>query len=353
MGKEEIRKRIDGIDERIVRLLSDRAALAKDIAKYKKSHYDPGREQAILDRLQGLNRGLLRREHIEAIYREVLSACRDIQRPTSVAFLGPRASFSHTASIDRFGSSIDERPCADIGGVFDEVEKGAVDFGVVPFENSSEGLINYTMDRFTESPTKVCGEIYSDITLNLLSKQGSLTEITKIFTQPKALEQCTIWLRKHAAGKEIVQVESTSLAADRAAKSKTGAAISSRLAAELYDLKIVAHHIEDRKDNKTRFLVIGNEKMPRTGRDKTSVLFSVRHEPGTLYRALKSFERYHLNLMMMQARPSRKGPWEYVFFVDVEGHEDDEAVKNALKDMRKETIILKTIGSYTMASRGN
>jgi chorismate mutase / prephenate dehydratase len=351
MGKEEIRKRIDEIDAEVLDLLSERAGLAKDIAQFKKTFYDPARERAIFERLFKLNNGPLKEEHVAAVYREILSACRSLQQKMTVAFLGPRATFSHSAAIERFGTSINEHPCEDIATVFDEVEKDLADFGVVPFENSSEGVINYTMDRFTISPIKICGEIYSEIAQNLLSKEESLAKVTKIFTQPKALEQCAVWIQRHAHGKDIVQVDSTALAAQRAAKTKNSAAIASRLAAEIYGLKIIERSIEDFKENKTRFLVIGKEKMARTGNDKTSILFSVRHEPGTLYRALKPFEKHELNLTMMQARPSRKGPWEYVFFVDVEGYEEDEPIKKTMKEMHKETIILKTIGSYPAAAK--
>jgi len=351
MSKEEIRKRIDEIDAAVLKLLSERAALAKEIAQFKKTFYDPARERAIFERLFGINDGPLKEEHVAAIYREILSACRSLQKPMTVAFLGPRATYSHSAVIERFGTTIIEHPCEDIATVFDEVEKDFADFGVVPFENSSEGVINYTMDRFTISPIKVCGEIYSEIVHNLLSSEDTLAKVKKIYTQPKALEQCAVWIQRHAHGREIVQVDSTALAARRAAKTKGGAAIASRLAAEIYGLKIIERRIEDYKENKTRFLVIGKDKMTRTGNDKTSILFSVRHEPGTLYRALKAFEKYELNLTMMQARPSRKGPWEYVFFVDVEGHEDEDAVKGALKELRKETIIMKTIGSYQASAK--
>ncbi len=346
MSKEEIRKKIDGIDARILELLSERAGLAKDIAQYKKQIYDPVRERAIYDRLFDLNAGPLKEEHVELIYREILSACRSMQRRLSVAFLGPRATFSHIAALDRFGSSIDELPCEDIATVFDEVEKENADFGVVPFENSSEGVINYTMDRFLTSPIKVCGEIYSEIVLNLVSRESTMSKVKRIYTHPKPQEQCAAWLQKHAQGKEIVQSDSTAAAAQHAVRVKGTAAIASRIAADMYGLKIIERRIEDHKDNRTRFLVIGRERMKPTGSDKTSVLFSVRHEPGSLYRSLKAFERYGLNLTMMQARPSRKGPWEYTFFVDLEGHDTEDGVKNALKEMRKETTVLKTIGSY-------
>jgi len=352
MGKEEIRAQIDAMDNQILELLNRRAGLAKQTARFKKHYYDPVREKQIFDRLAGMNKGPLDNGHVSNIYREILSACRGIQRPLAVAFLGPEATFSHAAAKQRFGASIVERPCADIAMVFDEVEKETADYGVVPFENSSEGVINYTLDRFTTTTVKVCGEIYNEIALYLMSKQDSLAGVKRIFTHPKAMEQCAQWLRANAADKEVIQVASTGIAARRARHSSTSAAVAGRLAAEIYGLKILEQRVEDSRDNVTRFLVLGKQDMPRTGDDKTSVLFSVRHEPGTLYRALKAFEKHKVNLTMMQARPSRKGQWEYIFFVDLQGHQSDSNVQNAVRDMRKETIILKTMGSYPTAKRG-
>ncbi len=346
MGKKEIRKKIDAIDSRILELLNERAGLALQTSKFKKHFYDPVRERQIFERLWEMNKGPLEDDHIANIYREVLSACRGLQRPLKVAFLGPKATFSHAAAKSRFGASIEEHPCADIGLVFDEVEKDRAIYGVVPFENSSEGIINYTLDRFAVTPVSICGEIYSEIVMNLISKQEDISKIKKIYTHPKAIEQCSEWLRRNASDKEVIQVASTGLAAQRAARSRSAAAIAGKLAAEIYSLKIIESHIEDSRDNVTRFMIIGKQKMPKTGNDKTSVLFSVRHEPGTLYRALNSFEKYNINLTMMQARPSRKGQWEYIFFVDLMGHKSDEEVKSALAEMKKETIILKTCGSY-------
>ncbi len=351
MSKKEIRAMIDEIDSQILELLSQRAGYAKKTAKFKKYYYDPVREREVFDRLLEENPGPLKSEHVEAIYREIMSACRGLQSPISVAFLGPRATFSHQAVISRFGNSIIEEPCPDIASVFDAVEKDVTNYGVVPFENSTEGVINYTLDRFSMTSIRICGEIYADIALNLISKQKDIKDIKKIFTHPKAMEQCAGWLQRNASGKEIIQMESTGLAAQRAAKSRNGGAIASLIAAEIYGLNVLEQRVEDYKDNKTRFLVIGKQKMPNTGRDKTSVLFSVRHEPGTLYRALKSFEEFGLNLTMMQARPSRKSPWEYVFFVDLKGHETDEEVKKAIQKMKKETLVLKVIGSYPMSER--
>lgn len=350
MSKAEIRKKIDAIDLDILNLLNERAKLALSTSQFKKVSYDPIREKQIYDRLHEHNSGPLADKHISSIYREVLSACRGLQKQIVVAYLGPRSTFSNVAAIQRFGASIVERPCPDIGHVFDEVEKDVAEYGVVPLENSSEGIINYTLDRFAVSNVRVCGEIYCDVSLNLMAKHEDFSKIEKIYSHSKPLEQCANWLRENAFGKEIIPVESTALAAQKASKSKTSSAIAGAMAAEIYGLKIIQKGLEDSSDNTTRFLIISKHTMPKSGNDKTSVIFTVRHEPGTLYRALRSFEKYGVNLTMMQARPSRQSSWEYMFFIDIQGHQDDQEVKDSLDDIKKETIVLKTLGSYPKAT---
>lgn len=346
MSKEEIRKKIDALDAQILALLNERMGHALQTSKFKTTVYDPVREKQIIERLSGLNEGPLEARHIEAIYREIMSASRNLQKPVSVAFLGPRATFSHAAALKRFGTSIEERPCKTIAGVFDEVEKGTADFGVVPFENSSEGVINFTLDRFTTTTATICGEIYNRIELNIISKQDSLSKVKKIYTHAKPMEQCARWLRDNCADISVIQVSSTGEAAKLALKSPTTAAVASMQAADIYGLKVIEKNIEDAPDNETRFLVISNKPVPRSGNDKTSILFSVRHQAGALFHALKPFDKHGVNLNMMQARPSRKGQWEYIFFVDVRGHAEDENVTKAFNDMKNETIILKNLGSY-------
>ncbi len=350
MSKEEIRSKIDAIDAEMLRLLNERGKLAKQVSQFKKVYYDPDRERQIFERLATLNTGPLMNEHITAIYREILSVCRNIQKPVKVAFLGPRATFSHSAAIQAFGKSFEEHLCPDIPAVFSEVEKENAEYGIVPFENSSEGVVNMTIDRFAASPVKICGELFLSISQCLLSNQDSIAGVKQIFTQSKAYEQCAKWLREKAPGIEIIQVASTGLAAQMAASQESAAAIGSAVAAEVYGLNILERGLEDGPNNATRFMIISKHEMPRGENDKTSLLFSVRHEPGTLYRALKSFERYNINLTMMQSRPAREGTWEYIFFVDLAGHCQDDNVKAALREMKKETIILKTLGSYPSAS---
>ncbi|MEW6202097.1 MAG: prephenate dehydratase [bacterium] len=351
MSKEDLRQQIDKIDDQILRLLNRRAKVALETLKFKKECCDPVRERAIQERLSRQNKGPLPEKSLRAIYREVISACRDLQKPISVAFLGPQATFSHSAAIAVFGTSIVEHQCADIDGVFDEVEKGLADFGMAPIENSTEGVISSSLDRIAESPVMVCGEVYVEVALCLLSCAKSIDKIKKIYTHIKPLEQCGEWVKAQWRKWEIVQVSSSGEAARLARGSATAGAIASRLAAQIYGLNILEERIENIRDNRTRFLVIGKTSMPPTGKDKTSVVFSVRHEAGTLYRALKAFEKYEVNLTMIQARPSRKAPWEYIFFVDMQGHADEKNIKLALDEMKKQTIYMKILGSYPEAGR--
>lgn len=346
MSKEEIRKQIDAIDSKILDLLTRRAELALEVSQFKKFLYDPKREAEIYTRLQKKNKGPLRKEHVTAVYREILSVCRSLQKQVSVAYLGPRGTFSHQGAVKKFGSSIIERPCGDISVVFDEVEKEIADFGVVPFENSTEGVISYTLDRFTASPVIICGEVYVDVDICLLSNAPDISHIRRIYSMAKPIEQCSEWLRANAAGIDIVQVASSALAAQRAARTTDSAAIASRLSADIYGLKVLEPRIEDIKNNRTRFYIISRQPTGRTGRDKTSVAFAVRHEAGSLYRALKPFEKYKINLTMMQARPSKQTNWEYAFFLDMQGHIDDKPIQSALRETAKETTVLKVLGSY-------
>ena len=345
-SKQEVRDAIDAIDAQMIKLLARRAKLAQQVIQYKSVYYDPGRENQVLERLNQLNSGPIKEGSIKLIWREIMGACRDLQRPLTIAYMGPLATFSHGAVKQKFGGSIQELPCFDIPTVFDEVEKEAADYGVVPFENSTEGVINYTLDRFASTPLHICGEIFLDVKLFVLSQEDDLKHVKRIYAHPKTIEQAGAWLREKAADKEIIQVTSTGIAAQRAAANKKTAAIASKLAASIYGLKIIEQRVEGSRDNKTRFLVVGREKMPPTGKDKTSILFSVRHEPGTLYRSLRSFEKHGINLTMMQARPSRSGQWEYIFFVDAQGHQSGSALTRSLNEMKKETILLKIMGSY-------
>ena len=344
--KQEIRDKIDKIDSQIIKLLARRGKLAQQVIQFKKVYYDPQREKDVLEKLFSQNPGPLSNAAIQNIYREIMGACRELQRPLTIAYLGPPATFSHAAVKQKFGASIEEMPVFDIPSVFNEVEKETADYGVVPFENSTEGVINYTLDRFADTPLVICGEVFLDVKLYVLSQENSLDRVKRIFAHPKTIEQSSAWLREQASDKEIIQVNSTGLAAKRAAAEKGTAAIASQLAAAIYKLKIIEQRVEGSRDNKTRFLIIGRDRIERTGKDKTSILFSVRHEPGTLYRSLRAFEKHEINLTMMQARPSRNATWEYIFFVDAQGHVNDAFIQKALKEMGKETILLKIMGSY-------
>lgn len=346
MDKEELRRRIDRIDDQILKLLNRRAKYAKQTTRFKKSVYDPARERAVLKRLTSANTGPLPNRSLIAVYREILSTCRKMQQPITVAYLGPEGSFSHAAAIRHFGRDADELPCAEIDGVFDEVEKGNADFGVVPVENSSEGVITVTLDRLAESPLTVCGEVQTRIALCLLSNAASADKIKKVYTNPKPVEQCSDWLRRQDKKWEIVQVSSSAEAALLASRSASAGAIAGKIAAGIYKLKVVEERIENSRNNITRFIVIGKTAARRTGRDKTSIVFSVRHEPGALYRALNSFEKHRVNLTMIHSRPSKKASWEYLFFVDMQGHASDKKIKSALNEMKKQSSHIKVMGSF-------
>lgn len=348
MDKEklELRSKIDKIDDQVLKLLNRRAGLARQIIKFKKATYDPVRERAILERLSAANTGPMPNRSLQMIYREILSACRQLQQPITVSFLGPQGSFSHAAAIRHFGNNITEAPASDINNVFDEVEKESAEFGVVPVENSSEGVITVTLDRLAESPLRICGELQTEIALCLLSKAASIDKIKKLYTHPKPLEQSSDWVRRQLAKWEIVQAASSADAARLAAKTANSGAIASRIAAKIYSLKVIEERIENTRNNVTRFLVIGKLTTPPTGRDKTSTVFSVRHEPGALYRALNAFEKHQVNLTMIHSRPSRKESWEYLFFVDMQGHESDAHIKAAFNEIRPQITYMKVLGSY-------
>lgn len=353
MDKTELRKRIDAIDDQILKLLNRRATFAKQTSRFKKTTYDPARERTILKRLTEANEGPLPNDAIRAVYREILSACRGLQAPVTVAYLGPKGSFSHAAAARQFGSAAGELSCSEIGGVFDEVEKGNADFGVVPVENSSEGVITATLDRLAESPLVVCGELMTRVELCLLSNTESKEKIKKVYTFVKPMEQCSNWLREQNPKWEITQVGSSAEAALMASGSATAGAIASKIAAEIYGLRVLEERIENSRNNVTRFFVIGKIRAKKTSGDKTSVVFSVRHEPGALYRALNSFERHKVNLTMIHSRPSRKESWEYLFFVDMNGHESDRNIRGALNEMRKHSTYVKIVGSYPEADRNS
>jgi len=351
---EPYRRRIDEIDETILELLIERAQLAKKIGELKKEHgleiHVPEREREILERLLGKNRGRFPENALVRIFREIISACLSLEQPLRVGYLGPKATFTHQAALELFGISAKYVPLPTIKDVFEEVERGNVDYGVVPVENTIEGVVNYTLDMFLKMPSvNIVGEIILPVSLHLLSLADRLEEVKKIYSHPHALAQARSWLDKHLPHAQRIEVESTAKAAEMALEDEQAAAIASRAAATVYNLNVLATNVQENLNNYTRFLVIGKKKLRRTGRDKTSLLFAVKDEAGALYKALEPFYKHGVNLTKIESRPSREKSWDYVFFVDVEGHADDDRVKKALEELKERTKLVRVLGSYPSA----
>jgi chorismate mutase/prephenate dehydratase len=353
MSVHDLRKEIDRIDEQILELLSRRAEIAQEIGKHKarsKSHYfTPEREHTVLERILRKNPGPLDSAAVRAIYREIISASRALEKPLSVAFLGPTGTFSHQACISRFGSSSRFVPVDSIPEVFAQVERGLSDYGVVPVENSLAGVIPETLDTFTTSNLRVVSEVFVPIAHNLATHCRTLEDVKRIYSHPQPVAQCKQWLRAHVPGIEIMEVSSTSRAAEMAANDAESAALCPALAAELHNLPILVEHTEDNPSNRTRFLVLGYNEPEPTGADKTSLMFSVHHKSGALFRAMAAFEKYDVNMTMIESRPARVAAWEYVFFVDVQGHIRDANVTKAVQQLKEHALFVTVLGSYPSA----
>ncbi|GAB4540347.1 MAG: prephenate dehydratase [Thermodesulfovibrionia bacterium] len=350
---DELRERINEIDLKILELLNQRASVVLEIKKAKDSRhlniYSPEREREIIDRLTGLNKGPFPNEALRLLYREILSASLALQQPLRVAYLGPPATFTHLAAMRQFGSSADYMAVSTIKSVFSAVSSGEAQYGVVPIENSTEGVVNYTLDMFIDSDLKIVYEIMLQISHNLLSKTGNPHDVKRIYSYPQATAQCREWLEENFPNVPIIEEQSTAAAAKRVAEDPSAAAVASELAAVIYDLKFISRGIEDYKNNYTRFLVIGRDPVPRTGRDKTSIMFSIKDKPGALYSILRHFAKNKINLTKIESRPSRRKAWEYIFFVDMEGHIEDKRVGKAINEMKKECLFFKELGSYPSA----
>jgi len=353
MDLSDLRREIDRIDKEILGLLNRRAETALEIGKHKqrtnKSFFAPEREREVFERLTTTNKGPLPNASLLAIYREIISASRALERPLTVVYWGPPATNTHMASIQKFGSSSTFVPADTIPDVFSEVERERADFGVVPIENSTEGVINHTLDTFLQSDLKICSEIYLPITHNLLSCEDAIASIERVYSVSVATAQCRHWLRANMPNVEIVDVSTTARAVQMCADEPGSAAIGTSLASEVYNVKLVAEHIEDNPQNRTRFLVIGRNEPAPSGKDKTSVMFSVAHKAGSLFRAMSAFEKYDVNLTMIESRPTKLTPWEYVFFIDCQGHVTDDSVKKALKSLEEHTLFVTVLGSYPEA----
>jgi chorismate mutase/prephenate dehydratase len=353
MDLDEFRSRINELDEQILKLLNQRADAALRIGELKRRrdlpYFAPEREAEIVRRLQSLNQGPFPADGVKAVWREILSASLALEHPLTVAYLGPPATFTHQAAVHRFGSSALLTPGRSIAEVFDEVERGRADFGVVPVENSTEGSVNVTLDRLIDSDLTIAGEVLLEVSHHLLGRAATLEEIRAVCSHPQALAQCRQWLAAHLPEARLEEVSSTAAAAARAAEDPTVAAVASDLAARLHGLPVLRHRIEDNPYNSTRFLVLGRRPVAPTGKDKTSVLCSVKHEVGALASFLEPFARHGLNLTKIESRPTKRRPWEYVFFVDFEGHTDTPPVQAALGEIRERCLFLKILGSYPAA----
>lgn len=347
---DKLRRNIDEIDAEILKLLNQRAELAVDIGKEKSKrqapYHVPEREREIYERLERLNEGPFNNESLRAVFREILSATLSLEEPLTVAYLGPRATFTHQACLEQFGLSARFLPFHSIQEVFEEVERDRVQYGVIPIENTIEGVVNHTLDMFVDSNLLICGEVSMEISHYLLAQADDIGAVTKIYSHPHAIAQCRGWLENHLPSVPIYEVSSTGKAAELALEEPTAAAVASKAAAQIYGLKILKKRIEDHLHNFTRFLVIGKTSAGRSGGDKTSVLFSIKDRVGALHSMLEPFASHGINLTKIESRPSRTKVWEYVFFVDLEGHIDDKEVGEALDQLAEKCLFLKVLGSY-------
>jgi chorismate mutase/prephenate dehydratase len=347
---QQYRREIDKLDLKILDLLNKRTEFVIKIGKIKKENrlevYTPGREQEIYSRLEKIHKGPFPMDGVKAVFREIISASLALEGPIKVAYLGPKATFTHLACIHQFGTSAAYVPVSSIKEVFSEVERGRADYGVVPIENSTEGVVNHTLDMFIDSPLKISAEILQEVSHHLLSKTGKVEAIKRIYSHPHAIAQCKTWLETNLPRVPVSEVYSTAKAAEICVEDPTAAAIASELAARLYGLQIVKRRIEDNINNYTRFLVISEKSRERTGRDKTSTMFSIKDRVGALYEILKPFAQYGINLTKIESRPSKKKAREYIFFVDLEGHQEDKTVKAALEELKSQCLFLKILGSY-------
>ncbi len=345
-----LRAGIDSVDEEIVRLLDRRARLARRVGEIKQKNgleaYAPAREREVLNRVTALSAGDFPKRGLEAVFREIISSSISLEARLKVAYLGPEATFTHEAALRSFGTSVELEPQATVAEVFTRVERGEAEHGVVPVENSMEGAVTHTLDELMNSPLKICGEVYLPVSQNLISKESSLERVKVVCSHPMALSQAATWLRHELPGARLEEVESTGEAARRAAREQGVAAVGSALAAEAHGLNVLARNIQDARTNATRFIVLGRAWAGRTGKDKTSVVFSVKDRPGVLRDALAAFAEEGINLTRIESRPSRKRAWTYVFFADFQGHPDEERVKRALEALEEHCPYVVLTGAY-------
>jgi chorismate mutase/prephenate dehydratase len=350
----DVRKRIDELDDDILDLLARRAGFAREIAAVKRAadvaiFHDPERERRVLDRLVDKGGRRFPPNAIRAVFREVMSACLSVEEPLRVAYLGPEGTFTQLAARRLFGLQARYRECATIDGVFEAVTSADATYGVVPFENSTEGAVSMTSDALLEGDLVIRQEYVLPVAHCLLSRAPALSQITTVYSHPQALAQCRLWLAKHVPKAQLVQTMSTAAAAREAQSDDRAAAIAADIAAEIHNVPIVRANIQDRAENATRFIVLAREDAPPTGTDRTTIAFGLADKKGALRRVLSSFEDANVNLSRIQSRPNRTRPWHYLFLVDVEGHRNDSGLTRALKEVAKSADFVKVIGSYPRA----
>ena len=353
-----IRQRIDEVDARLQALMNERAELAQSVGQSKKSgggpveFYRPEREAEVLRKALERNQGPLRNEEVVRLFREIMSACLSLQEPLKVTYLGPEGTFSQQAVLKHFGHSVRALPVPTIAEVFEEVQAGHADFGVVPIENSTEGTVNNTLDMFLNSPLKICGEVELRIHQHLMGHMRGLEGVLRVCSHQQSLAQCRHWLHEHLPNVERIPVNSNAEAARRARDEAGTAAIAGETAAQVYELNIICREIEDRPDNTTRFFVLGRKLFgPSGGKDRTTLMMSAgdTQSPGALYRLLEPLARHRISMTRIESRPSHKRKWDYLFFVDVEGHAETEPLKTALDELKKVSSLVRVLGSYPVA----
>lgn len=349
----DLRNEIDHIDEKLLELLNQRVRAAQEIGRIKgldqQPFFNPERERFIFERLKERNQGPLGDEQVRAVFREIISAARAAEKPLTVAFWGPVGTFTHGAARETFGSLTHYMACDSISEVFEAVEHRKADYGVVPVENSVAGVVPETLDTFLVTNVKICAETYQSISHHLVSTASSLGDIKRVFAGPQPAFQCRKWLRSHLPQAEIIDVQPTAKAAKMALEDPESAAIANRSCAELMNVPILMGHIEDNPHNKTRFLVVGFNQPAKTGNDKTSLLFNLRNRPGELYHALGAFVKHDVNLLMIESRPAQRAGFEYIFYVDCEGHHGDEHLQSAIEVLRPRALEILLLGSYPIA----
>ncbi|MFT4797901.1 MAG: chorismate mutase/prephenate dehydratase [Candidatus Azotimanducaceae bacterium] len=354
----DLREKIDSLDLEILQRLNERAQCALRVAEVKQAaspdaapiYYRPEREAQVLRNIAAQNPGPLSNEKIMQVYRQIMSACLALEEPLKVAYLGPEGTFTQLATLKQFGHAVVGMPMVTLDDVFREVASENCNYGVIPVENSTEGVISHTLDNFLSSPLHICGEVELRIHHHLMVAPGTEeSEIEKIYSHQQTLGQCRRWIDGHYPKVARITASSNAEAAKIALKEKGAAAIAGEIAAETYGLKILSKKIEDQSDNTTRFIVVGREDIGPSGNDKTSIMVSTHNQPGALYRVLEPFHRHSVMLTSIETRPSKTGMWSYVFFIDFEGHQDDEVIRSVMKEIDADALEIKLLGSYPRA----